>query len=60
MLNHNISRIVVVRNDTPLGMITEKGIASYLYKEIGESLDEIRTSKVMTTHNIGMTTHNCT
>ena len=40
MLKHNISRIVVVRNDTPLAVITEKGIAGYLYKEIGESLDE--------------------
>jgi len=54
MLKHNISRIVVVRNDTPLGMITEKGIASYLYKEIGESLDEIRTSKVITKHIISV------
>jgi predicted transcriptional regulator len=30
MLKHNISRIVVVGNRAPLGVITEKGIASYL------------------------------
>ena len=54
MLKHNISRIIVVRNRTPLGVITEKGIASYLYKEIGESLDEIRTSKAITKHIISV------
>jgi CBS domain-containing protein len=54
MLKHNISRIVVVKNQTPLGVITEKGIASYLYKEIGESLDEIRTSKVIAKHIISV------
>jgi CBS domain-containing protein len=54
MLKHNISRIVVVRNHTPLGVITEKGIAGYLYKEVGESLDEIRTSKVITKHIISV------
>jgi len=54
MLKHNISRIVVVGNRVPLGVITEKGIASYLYKEIGESLDEIRTSKVITKHIISV------
>jgi CBS domain-containing protein len=54
MLKHNISRIVVVRNRTPLGVITEKGIASYLYKEIGESLDEIRTSKAITKNIISV------
>lgn len=47
MLNHNISRIIVVRNQTPVGMITEKGIGSYLYKEDGKPLDEIRTSKAI-------------
>jgi len=54
MLKHNISRIVVVGNHAPLGVITEKGIASYLYKEIGESLDEIRISKAITKHIISV------
>ena len=44
----------MVNNDTPLGVITEKGVASYLYKEIGESLDEIRASKVITKYIISV------
>ena len=47
----------MVRNHTPLGVITEKGIVSYLYKEIGESLDEIRTSKAITKHIISVRIH---
>lgn len=48
MLKHNISRVVIENNQKPVGMVTEKGISRYLYKENNsKSLDEIIISKAM-------------
>lgn len=48
MLKHNISRIIVEHNQKPVGMVTEKGISAYLYRENNDkSLDEIVISKAM-------------
>ncbi len=48
MLKHNISRIIVEHNQKPVGMVTEKGISAYLYRENNDkSLDEIAISKAM-------------
>jgi len=47
MIRHNISRVIVVTNNTPIGMVTEKGIASYLFKNSKEPLDEISISRAM-------------
>ena len=47
MIRHNISRVIVVSNNTPIGMVTEKGIASYLFKNSKEPLDEISISRAM-------------
>ena len=47
MMRHNISRVIAVSNNTPVGMVTEKGIASYLFKNSKEPLDEISISKAM-------------
>ncbi len=49
MLRHNISRVIVVANDSPIGMVTEKGIGSYLLKNSNEPLDKIMISKTMRT-----------
>ncbi|HXT84704.1 MAG TPA: CBS domain-containing protein [Verrucomicrobiae bacterium] len=48
MLKYNISRIIIENNQKPVGMVTEKGISRYLYKENNDkSLDEIVISKAM-------------
>ncbi len=48
MLKHNISRIIIEHNQKPVGMVTEKGISRYLYRENNDkSLDEIAISKAM-------------
>ena len=47
MLKKNISRIVVVRNSDPVGIITEKRIGSFLYNNVERSLDEIKNFEVM-------------
>ena len=48
MLKYNISRIIVEHNQKPVGMVTEKGISRYLYKENNDKpLDEIVISKAM-------------
>jgi CBS domain-containing protein len=48
MLKYNISRIIVEHNQKPIGMVTEKGISRFLYKENNDKpLDEIVISKAM-------------
>jgi CBS domain-containing protein len=47
MIRHNISRVIVVANNRPIGMVTEKAIASYLFKNSNEPLDAIAISKTM-------------
>ncbi|MGA7367503.1 MAG: CBS domain-containing protein [Nitrososphaeraceae archaeon] len=49
MIRHNISRVIVVSNNTPIGMVTEKGIARYLFKNSKEPLDDISISRAMRT-----------
>ncbi len=56
MLKHNISRIIIEHNQKPVGMVTEKGISRYLYKENNDkSLDEIVISKAMRAPLISVT-----
>ena len=47
MIRYNISRAIVDSNNTPIGMATEKGIASYLFKNSKELLDAIGVSEAM-------------
>lgn len=48
MIKHNISRVVVVKKSKPLGIITEKDIARFLYEEVpSRPLEEIRLDQVM-------------
>jgi CBS domain-containing protein len=50
MLKYNISRMIIEHNQKPVGMVTEKGISRYLYKDNNDkSLDEIVISKAMRT-----------
>jgi CBS domain-containing protein len=50
MLKYDISRMIIEHNQKPVGMVTEKGISRYLYKENNDkSLDEIIISKAMRT-----------
>jgi CBS domain-containing protein len=49
MIRYNISRVIVVSNNAPIGMVTEKAIASYLFRNSKEPLDEISISKTMRT-----------
>jgi CBS domain-containing protein len=47
MLEYNISRVIVVANTKPVGMVTEKAIGSYLLKNVASPLDKSRISKAM-------------
>jgi len=49
MIRHNISRVIVVANNNPIGMVTEKAIASYLFENSYEPLDAIVISRTMRT-----------
>jgi len=48
LLKYNISRVVVAKNRKPLGIITEKDIARFLYEHVpSRQLSEIRLDEVM-------------
>ena len=48
MLRYNISRIVVAKGLKPVGIVTEKSIGGFLYRDtINRSLDEIRLDQVI-------------
>jgi CBS domain-containing protein len=48
MMKYNISRIVVAKRGKPLGVVTEKDIARFLYEKVpSRKLDEIRLDEVM-------------
>ena len=47
MLEYNISRVIVVANTKPVGMVTEKAIGSYLLKNVANPLDKTPISKAM-------------
>jgi CBS domain-containing protein len=56
MLKHNISRIVIEHNQKAIGIVTEKGMSRYLYKESNDAtLDKIVVTKAMTTPLISVT-----
>lgn len=48
MIKYNISRIVVVKGQIPVGILTEKDIARFLYSEVpSKRLDEILIKEIM-------------
>jgi CBS domain-containing protein len=48
MIKYNISRVVIAKNHKPLGVVTEKDIARFLYEQVPtRQLDEIRLDEVM-------------
>lgn len=56
MLRYNISRIVVAKGSEPVGIVTEKSIDNFLYKDrISRSLDEVRLDQAMQTNLITVT-----
>lgn len=46
MLKYNISRVVVASGTKPLGILTDKSISKFLYRD-GRPLDELRLDQVM-------------
>ncbi len=46
MLKHDISRIVIARDGKPIGIVTEKSIGKFLYRD-GRPLDMLRLDQVM-------------
>ena len=46
MLKYNISRVVITSNGKPVGILTEKSIGKFLYRD-GRALDELRLDQVM-------------
>jgi CBS domain-containing protein len=50
LLKYGISRVVIAKNRKPLGMVTEKDIARFLYEHVPpRRLDEVRLDEVMST-----------
>jgi CBS domain-containing protein len=48
LIRYNISRVVIAKVNKPLGIITEKDIARFLYTEVpNRRLDEISVSEIM-------------
>ena len=48
LLKYGISRVVIAKNRKPLGIVTEKDIARFLYEQVpARQLDEIRLDEVM-------------
>ena len=50
MIRYNISRVVIAKDNKPLGIITEKDIARFLYKEVpNRRLNEVSVNEIMST-----------
>ena len=48
LIRYNISRVVIAKENKPLGIITEKDIARFLYTEVpNRRLDEISVNEIM-------------
>lgn len=47
LLRHRISRLIVSRNDKPVGIITEKDVVRAIYYLAGKPLEAIRVSEFM-------------
>jgi len=48
MIRYNISRVLIAKDNKPLGIITEKDIARFLYKEmLNRRLNEILVNEIM-------------
>jgi CBS domain-containing protein len=48
MIRYNISRVIIAKDNKPLGIITEKDIARFLYKEVpNRRLNEISVNEIM-------------
>src|SRR5215469_1896700 len=50
MIRYNISRVVIAKDNKPLGIITENDIARFLYKEVpNRRLNEVSVNEIMRT-----------
>src|SRR5215467_3726344 len=50
MIRYDISRVVIAKDNKPLGIITEKDIARFLYKEMpNRRLNEVSVNEIMRT-----------
>ena len=50
MIRYNISRVIIAQDNKPLGIITEKDIARFLYKEVpNRRLNEVSVDEIMST-----------
>ncbi|HET7284244.1 MAG TPA: CBS domain-containing protein, partial [Nitrososphaeraceae archaeon] len=48
LIRHNISRVVIAKDNKPLGIITEKDIARFLYTEVpNRRLNEVTINEIM-------------
>jgi CBS domain-containing protein len=48
LFRYNISRVVVARDNKPLGIVTEKDISRFLYRDVSNRrLNEIRLDEMM-------------
>jgi len=55
LLRHRISRLIVSRNDKPVGIITEKDVVGAIYYLAGKPLEAIRVSEFMSRELVSIT-----
>ena len=55
LLRHRISRLIVSRNDKPVGIITEKDVVGAIYYLAGKPLEAIRVSEFMSRELVSVT-----
>jgi CBS domain-containing protein len=55
LLRHKISRLIVARNDKPVGIITEKDLVRAIYYLAGKPLEAIRVGEFMSRDLISIT-----
>lgn len=48
LLRHRISRLVVTKNEKPVGIITEKDLVKTIYRIDGKSIENVRVSEIVT------------
>jgi CBS domain-containing protein len=50
LLRHRISRLIVLENDKPIGIVTEKDLVKAIYRLDSRPIEKIRISEVMSKH----------
>lgn len=55
LLRHRISRLVVIENEKPVGIITEKDLVKAIYRIDNTIIENVRVSEIITKHLLTIT-----